>query len=87
MRVELYEKILVGDEKKMDINKKTKWTLLLFIALVFFLIGLITQNNIYFLVTIILAFFIKKYGYYVLFKEYDDKNKVKLREIEKSMRK
>lgn len=79
------KKDILNDKKKLEVKQKAKWTFLLFIALVSFLIGLMTQNNIYFLLTIVLAFCIKKYGYSILFKEYDDKNKAKIRKIEESM--
>lgn len=71
---------------KIEVKQKVKWTFVLFLALVSFLNGLMTQNNIYFLITITLAFCIKKYGYNTLFKEFDDKNKAKIRRIEECIK-
>lgn len=79
------KKDILDDKKKLEMKQKAKWTFLLFLALVSFLSGLMTQNNVYFLITIVLAFCIKKYGYSILFKEYDDKNKAKIRKLEESM--
>lgn len=79
------KKDTLDDKKKLELKQKAKWTFLLFIALVFFLSGLMTQNNIYFLITMVLAFCIKKYGYSILFKEYDDKNKAKIKKNEESI--
>lgn len=79
------KKDILEDKKKLEMKQKAKWTVLLFLALVSFLSGLMTQNNIYFLITIVLAFCIKKYGYSILFKEYDDKKKAKIRKFEESM--
>ena len=45
-----------------------------------------TQNSIYFLIAIALAFCIKKYGYNTLFKEFDDRNKAKIRKIEECIK-
>lgn len=76
----------INYENKIEVNQKIKWTFLLFIALISFLIGLMTQNSIYFLIAIALAFCIKKHGYNTLFKEFDDKNKAKIRKIEECIK-
>ena len=76
----------INYENKIEVNQKIKWTFLLFLALISFLIGLMTQNSIYFLIAFALAFCIKKYGYNTLFKEFDDRNKAKIRKIEECIK-
>lgn len=64
----------------MNSNKnkeKAKWTVLLFIAVTLFLIGLSTGLIYLNIGSIIIAFFIYKKGNAVLFKEYDERRKEK----------
>ncbi|MBM7690375.1 hypothetical protein BCR24_14955 [Enterococcus ureilyticus] len=61
-------------------NQKTKWMMLLFLAILLF-IGALSLNSMpmYFLV-MFLSFFIYKNGNAVLFKEYDERKKQKYEE-------
>lgn len=63
-------------------SAQTKWYVLIFIALIFFLIGMNTGNYIFNLVTIILAFIVYKNGYKELFGNYDRKQKEKREKAE-----
>lgn len=61
----------------MESKGNAKWYLMLFAALVFFLIGLNTGQYLYNVITIILAFIVYKYGYKTMFAEFDEKQKHK----------
>lgn len=56
--------------------KKDLWYVLLFVAIVFFTLGLTTGNTIYNIVAIGIAIIIYKFGYEELFGEYNRKRKV-----------
>lgn len=63
----------------MNQLKKSRafWLFILMLACGFFLVGFASQNFIANLIAIILAFFVSRYGYDLLFKEYDEKNREK----------
>ncbi|MFD2307405.1 hypothetical protein [Enterococcus termitis] len=64
-------------------SQKGKWTLLLFVDILLFLLAITTTlTPIYFLV-ILLSFFIYKDGNAVLFKEYDERKKQKYEEYKR----
>lgn len=61
-------------------NEKTKWLLVLFLAIISFLLAFMTQQLIFNFIAIILAICVYKYGNPILFKEYDDRRKRKYKE-------
>ncbi|MFD1901202.1 hypothetical protein GQR36_16500 [Enterococcus termitis] len=62
-------------------SQKGKWTLLLFVDILLFLLAITTTlTPIYFLV-ILLSFFIYKDGNAVLFKEYDERKSRNMKNI------
>lgn len=58
-------------------NKKKMWLALLLVAIGLFLLGLYTQQLLYFFVTIGVSFWIRQKGYDSLFKAFDDEQKAK----------
>lgn len=58
-------------------NNRIVWVLLLLVACGLFLVGLNTNNYIYNLLTVVIAFVIYRNGYSVLFGEYDKKQNAK----------
>lgn len=56
-------------------RKKIKYTSLLFVALSLFLVGIAAQSMIACILSIGLAYYVKKKGYQVLFEKYDQRNK------------
>ncbi|MFT8930641.1 MAG: hypothetical protein ABF969_15030 [Sporolactobacillus sp.] len=56
-------------------KEKIKYTALLFIALSLFLVGIAAQSLIACILSIGLAYYVKKNGYSILFEKYDRKNK------------
>ncbi|MDU5337230.1 hypothetical protein [Enterococcus sp.] len=65
---------------KQSEKGKVKWYLLLFIAVILFLTAMATQQLFLNVIVIGLAVYIYKYGNPILFKEYDEKRKMKLKE-------
>ncbi|MDT2822605.1 hypothetical protein ACFFH2_09530 [Enterococcus devriesei] len=61
-------------------KEKTKWLLVLFLAIISFLLAFMTQQLIFNFIAIILAICVYKYGNPILFKEYDDRRKRKYKE-------
>lgn len=61
-------------------KEKTKWLLVLFLAIISFLLAFMTQQLIFNFIAIILAICVYKYGNSILFKEYDDRRKRKYKE-------
>lgn len=68
-------------------NQKFIWTSVLLVATCSFLLGLLTNQYLYFGGTIILAFIVYRKGYDVLFKEYDDKQKERRKKSKELMQK
>ena len=68
-------------------KEKLGWTLALLVAVSLFLTGLVTNQYMYYIATIILAFIIRRNGYEVLFKEFDDKQKERRKKSEEIMQK
>lgn len=66
--------------------KKGLWYVLLFVAIVFFTLGLTTGNTIYNIVAIGIAIIIYKFGYEELFGEYNRKRKVQKEKARKLYR-
>jgi len=66
--------------------KKSLWYVLLFVAIVFFTLGLTTGNTIYNIVAIGIAIIIYKFGYEELFGEYNRKRKVQKEKARKLYR-
>lgn len=62
--------------------EKTKWYSLLFLATLLFFVGLYTQQYVYYILVIGLAFYIYQNGYESMFGEYDAKRKEQLKERE-----
>lgn len=56
---------------------KTIWLLLLFAALLLFLLGLNSRIYVYNIFAIVLSFIVYRYGYKTLFKEYDEKQQLR----------
>ncbi|MDT2595424.1 hypothetical protein P7D52_02370 [Enterococcus dongliensis] len=56
---------------------KAKWIIILFIALACFITALVTSQVIFNLIAIFLAILVYKFGNPILFKEYDEKRKIK----------
>ncbi|MGM0168385.1 hypothetical protein IGI39_004140 [Enterococcus sp. AZ135] len=67
-------------ENKKENREKTKWLVVLFLAIVSFILAFITQQLIFNFAAIGLAVCVYKYGNPVLFKEYDDRRKKKYEE-------
>mgnify|MGYP000481678461 CR=1 FL=1 len=65
---------------KQSEKGKVKWYLLLFIAVILFLTAMATQQLFLNVIVIGLAVYIYKYGNPILFKEYDEKRNMKLKE-------
>lgn len=65
---------------KQSEKGKVKWYLLLFIAVILFLTAMATQQLFLNVIVIGLAVYIYKYGNPILFEEYDEKRKMKLKE-------
>lgn len=61
-------------------KEKTKWLLVLFLAIISFLLAFMTQQLIFNFIAIILAICVYKHGNPILFKEYDDRRKRKYKE-------
>lgn len=61
-------------------KEETKWLLVLFLAIISFLLAFMTQQLIFNFIAIILAICVYKYGNPILFKEYDDRRKRKYKE-------
>lgn len=61
-------------------NQKGKWTLLLLIDILLFILALSINVIPFYLLVMFLSFFIYKNGSAVLFKEYDDRKKQKYEE-------
>ncbi|MBU5365572.1 hypothetical protein KQI33_09335 [Enterococcus devriesei] len=61
-------------------KEKTKWLLVLFLAIISFLLAFMTQQLIFNFIAIISAICVYKYGNPILFKEYDDRRKRKYKE-------
>lgn len=59
-------------------DNKTKWLLLLLLAIVLFLFGLNTGNLSFNFLSILLSFVVYKYGYKTLFSEFDKQREDKL---------
>lgn len=68
------------------VNPKTKWLSFLFLAIVLFLLGMYTQQLLFFFATIGVMFYIRQKGYEVLFKEFDDERKTKRLKVESLMK-
>ncbi|MGX7417289.1 hypothetical protein ACWOFR_00655 [Carnobacterium gallinarum] len=66
----------------MENREKTKWFSLLMIAILLFIVALLTQLYVLNLIVIVLAVYIYKYGNPVLFKEYDAKRKVQYQQYQ-----
>lgn len=67
--------------------EKAKWMFLLLLATLLFLIGLTTQYYLFYIIAISIAFYVRKNGYNLLFKEYDDKQLAKRIKAETMMNK
>lgn len=67
--------------------EKEKWMFLLLLATLLFLIGLTTKHYLFYILATSLAFYVRKNGYNVLFKEYDNKQLAKRIEAEAMMNK
>ena len=65
---------------KQSEKGKVKWYLLLFIAVILFLTAMATQQLFLNVIVIGLAVYIYKYGNPILFKEYDEKRNMKLKD-------
>lgn len=64
-------------------TRKPLWLILLFLALVLFLLGLNTGIYLYNLLAVGVSFIVYRYGYNDLFKEYDEKQRKKRETAEK----
>lgn len=62
---------------KRNTQNKTNWLIILFMAVVNFIIALKTGHLIFNVIAITLAIYVYKFGYTTLFKEYDEKKKAK----------
>ncbi|MBY5033477.1 hypothetical protein K6V78_00040 [Streptococcus gallolyticus] len=62
---------------------KTFWMLLLFVAILLFLLGLNSGVYLYNVLAIIVSFIVYRYGYKELFQEYDEQQKAKRETAEK----
>lgn len=67
--------------------EKAKWMFLLLLATLLFLIGLTTKYYLFYIIAISIAFYVRKNGYNLLFKEYDDKQLAKRIKAETMMNK
>lgn len=61
-------------------KEKAKWLVVLFLAIISFLLAFMTQQLIFNFIAIILAICVYKYGNPILFKEYDGRRKQKYKE-------
>lgn len=66
-------------EKKRENKEKTKWFAVLFLAILSFILAFLTQQILFNLIAIGLAIIVYKYGNPVLFKEYDERRRKKIR--------
>lgn len=66
----------------MPNKNNIKWYIILFIALIFFLIGLNTGQYLYNIITIILAFIVYKFGYKSMFADFDQKQNEKRKQAD-----
>lgn len=63
-------------ETKSSSNSNTpkiKWLVLLAVATLLFFLGLVTQLYVFYVTAILLAFYVRRNGYNILFREYDQK--------------
>lgn len=65
---------------KRENKEKTKWLLILFLAIVSFILAFMTQKLIFNAIAISLAICVYKYGNPILFKEYDERRKKRYEE-------
>lgn len=64
-------------------TNKSLWFLLLFAALIFFLLGLNSGNYFYNILAIGISFIVYRYGYESLFKEYDKQQQEKQQTVDR----
>lgn len=62
-------------------NKKVFWLLLLFIAILLFILSIATGYTLFSIISLVLGVFIYKNGDSILFKEYNEKSKRKREQI------
>ena len=65
---------------KEENKEKTKWLLILFLAIISFIVAFMTQQLVFNIVAIGLSICVYKYGNPILFKEYDARRKKKYEE-------
>jgi len=66
--------------KRSENKEKTKWLFVLFLAIISFILALMTQQIIFNFIAIGLAICVYKYGNPVIFKEYDERRRKKYEE-------
>lgn len=71
---------------KGEMNKKILWTLLLFVTCWLFILGLRKNQLIFYLSSLILAYWVQKKGSDVLFEEYNERKARQKAELTKMIK-